>query len=276
MKSLDLRDSKLSNLYLGHTPHLETLELGGCNDLVEVHMLVECPKLKFLNIGRSKLNNLYLGLTPHLETLYLGGCEELVELHMPVECPKLKILNLSGSKDVLPGFDSLATLELIAESFDICPLHPNNNLPKLQFKVSYFEPVFSLSGNLEKLISFGLCACTNLEIFSASICGLQCLGKLTLEGSIPEVPKDLYRLENLERLTLSIKEIKHLPDSIFEKLPEELGCLECLKELNIEGAGISRLPQSIFQLKGICIVGSKWRLESYSQYEPPLLIVVKE
>ncbi|MFS7900925.1 putative leucine-rich repeat domain superfamily [Helianthus anomalus] len=172
-----------------------------------------------------------------------------------------------------------------------------------------------------------MCACTNLESFSASICGLQRLRKLTLEGSFPEVPKDLYQLESLQELTLSMKEIKHLPDTIcmlkhlkylnlrscwlleqlpinlgqleclemliltdclslqdipnnicqirsleylhipycilVDKLPEELGRLECLKELNIEGAGISRLPQSIFELKGLRIIGTRWRLESH-------------
>ncbi|KAI3827247.1 hypothetical protein L1987_01319 [Smallanthus sonchifolius] len=360
---LSLSGSKVSNLNLGMTPHLETLYLEGCNDFVELNMPVECPKLNFLSLSGSKVSNLNLRMTPYLERLYLEGCNEFVELHMPVECPKLNFLNLSGSKvsnlnlgmtphlkrldlsecyylqeihapvgcleKLLTCLDSTATLLVTAESVEylICPLHPNNNLPKFRFQCNYDETLPSSSGNLEKLLSFGLCACTNLESFSASICGLQQLRVLTLQGCIPEVPKDLWQLENLERLTLWSEVTKHLPDSIcmlkhlksldlkycwlleqlpkdlgrlecleelhlmdcislrdipnsicnmkclkylllpycilVDKLPEELGLLECLKVLSIEGTGIRRLPQSIFKLKGLCIVGSRWQLESY-------------
>uniref|UniRef100_A0A251TR03 Putative disease resistance protein (TIR-NBS-LRR class), putative n=1 Tax=Helianthus annuus TaxID=4232 RepID=A0A251TR03_HELAN len=336
--SLVLSGSKLSKLDLGLTPQLKTLDLGGCKDLVELHMPTKCSTLKSLVISGSKLSKLNLGLTPQLERLDLEKCYYLQEIHASVgSLENLVNLKLSGCLGferfvgsnlyVLPCIDSLATLELIAESLDKCQLHPNNNLPKFQFKCFYEDPLPSSSGNLEKLLSFGMCACTNLESFPASICSLQRLRKLTLEGSFPEVPKDLYQLESLQELTLSMKEIKHLPDTIcmlkhlkylnlrscwlleqlpinlgqleclemliltdclslqdipnnicqirsleylhipycilVDKLPEELGRLECLKELNIEGAGISRLPQSIFESKGLRIIGTRWRLESY-------------
>ncbi|KAJ0532069.1 putative P-loop containing nucleoside triphosphate hydrolase, leucine-rich repeat domain superfamily [Helianthus annuus] len=299
LEILVLNDSKVSNFDLGMTPHLKWLNLEECKNLVELHMPFECPKLKFLSLRGSKVHNFNLGLTPNLKRLDLGRCKEFVELHMPVECPKLKFLDLSGSKvtnlnlgltpylEVLNlkecfylqeiqgclnnihesvGLDSVAALDLTAESLDICPLHPNSNLPKFQFKCKYDEPLSSSSGNLEKLISFGLCACTNLQSFSASICGLQCLQVLTLEGSIPEVPKDLGQLESLEEINLLLKRIKSLPDSIcklkhlkslklrscflLEQLPNDLGRLEGLVELYIEDCiSLRDIPNSICNMK---------------------------
>ncbi|KAD6454847.1 hypothetical protein E3N88_09553 [Mikania micrantha] len=141
-----------------------------------------------------------------------------------------------------------------------------NNLPKFKFHCNYNEVLPVTSGNLEKLISFGLCACTNLESFSASICGLQHLIELKLEGSVPEVPKDLWKLESLEQLTLSMKEIKHLPDNIcmlkhlksldlkscwlLEQLPMDLGGLECLEELHLTDCiSLRDIPDSICKIK---------------------------
>ncbi|KAK9057663.1 hypothetical protein SSX86_022499 [Deinandra increscens subsp. villosa] len=327
--------SKVTNINLGLTPNLGRLNLEDCIDLVELNMPFECPKLEFLNLGGSKVCKLNIGLTPHLERLELGRCYYLQEI---VGCLKtLVFLNLSGGlrfQDLcfderynLPGLDSFYNLQMIGEPLDICPLHPNSTLPKFRFKCFYNEPLPSQSGNIEKLISFGLCACTNLESFSATICGLQHLRNLTLEVDIGEALENLYQLESLEELTLSMKDIKHLPDSIcmlkhlkylqlkscwlLEQLPkdlarldcleelhltdcvslrdipndicmlkclqrldlsycilvtklsEEFGRLKCLKELNIEGTGISHLPQSIHQLKGLRIIGSRWRLESH-------------
>ncbi|KAJ0751747.1 putative leucine-rich repeat domain superfamily [Helianthus annuus] len=118
LKSLVFIGSKLSKLDLALTPQLETLDLQGCNDLVELNMPVECPKLKSLVLNGYKLSNhdleelhmpvtmlkyvvlngyklinhdlqeshmpftklksLYLGITPQLVTLDLKGCNDLV------------------------------------------------------------------------------------------------------------------------------------------------------------------------------------------------------
>ncbi|KAJ0751746.1 putative leucine-rich repeat domain superfamily [Helianthus annuus] len=223
-------------------------------------MPVACLKFKSLNLSGSKVRNLNLGLTPHLETLNLEDCHYLQEIHAPMYClQELVYFNISGCSRFIcfevpdwyeiPGLNHLTSLQLFAESIYICPLHSNNTFPKFQFKCFYDEHLPSSSGNLEKLLSFGLCACINLESFSASSCDLQRLGKLTLEGSIPEVPKDLYLLESLKELSLSIKEIRHLPDSIcmlkhlkslklsycplLEQLPKDIGRLESLEELHL-------------------------------------------
>ncbi|MFS7965767.1 putative leucine-rich repeat domain superfamily [Helianthus anomalus] len=211
-------------------------------------------------------------MTPHLEELYLEGCYRLQEVHAPMGClNNLTYLNLSGCSRfqyfLVDKHHALkATLELIAESLDVCPLHPNSNLPKFQFKCNYGEPLCSWSGNVEKLISFGVCACTNLESFSASICGLQYLKELTLKGSIPEVPKDLWRLESLEEINFWMIETKHLPDSIcmlkhlkslklrycqfLEQLPQDLGRLEFLEELDLKDCiSLRDIPHSICNMR---------------------------
>ncbi|CAI9278779.1 unnamed protein product [Lactuca saligna] len=280
LTSLHVSHSKLRILNLGLTPNLEKLDLGNCFDLEELHMANECQKLTSLYISHSKLKTLDLGLTPNVERLDLNECYNLVELHVPIGClKKLVYLNLSGclrfrsfvfkindcSVDESLEVSLLAELHLIAESLERCPIHPDNNLPKFQFTCFYKDDLPSLTRNLEKLVSFGLCSCTNLEEFSASICGLQRLRKLKLKGGIPEAPKDLDQLGCLENLIFSSTKIKHLPDNIcllkhlkslklkscwlIEKLPENLGHLECLEKLTLSSTMVNHLPDSICMLK---------------------------
>ncbi|KAI3827276.1 hypothetical protein L1987_01349 [Smallanthus sonchifolius] len=99
-----------------------------------------------------------------------------------------------------------------------------------------------------------------------SIRNLQHLRELRLEGSIPKVPKDLCRLQCLEDLTLSMKEIKHLPESIctlkhlkslklnscwrLEQLPENICRLECLEELHVTNCtSLLDIPNGICEMK---------------------------
>ncbi|KAJ0886202.1 putative TIR domain, P-loop containing nucleoside triphosphate hydrolase [Helianthus annuus] len=54
IRFIDLTCSELRTFDLSMTPHLEKLNLQGCYGLFELHMPVECPKLKFLNLCGSK------------------------------------------------------------------------------------------------------------------------------------------------------------------------------------------------------------------------------
>ncbi|CAI9262493.1 unnamed protein product [Lactuca saligna] len=281
LRSLTLTNSKLRTLHIGWTPNLEDLDLNNCYDLEDLHMADKCLKLTSLNISHSKLKTVDLGLTPNLKKLDLKECKNLVQLHVPIGClENLVYLDVSGSlgftsflfderdaassiRDESIEAGPLAELHLIAESIERCPLHPDNTLRKFQFECFYKDDP-SVSGNLEKLISEGLCACTNLETLSESICGLRRLKRLKLEGYL-EAPKDLDKLECLEELCFSMTNMKHLPDSIcmlkhleilqlkrywsLEKLPEDLGRLERLKSLTLSSAKIKHLPDSICMLK---------------------------
>ncbi|CAI9284458.1 unnamed protein product [Lactuca saligna] len=290
LTSLKISGSKFRNLDLRLTPNLKMLDLKNCSDLEELHMANGFQKLTSLKISGSKFRNLDLRLTPNLKTIDLKNCSNLLELHVADEClKKLVYLDLSGclrfksfkfeikndgscrkdysfcSHDEPLKVVPLANLYMIAESLDECPVHPENKFPKFQFLCLYAEDQPLFTRNLGNLISLGLCPCTNLEIFSRSICGLQHLRELTLQGSLPEVPKELDQLECLERLHLYDTNIKDLPDTIcklkhleslnlgycplLEKLPDDLGRLECLKEITLIGAKIKDLPDSICMLK---------------------------
>ncbi|GJT02071.1 disease resistance TIR-NBS-LRR class family protein, partial [Tanacetum coccineum] len=275
---LNISHSKLRTFDLGLTPNLKTLSLVYCVDFVELHVSVSvsCPNLKSLNLRGSRLRSLDLELIPNLERLYLEDCDELVEINAPIGClRKLVYLNLNGclrftnfEVHVLgwePKVKSSAALALYGMSLDLCPLHPNSNLLKFQFDCHYEEHLPSSVGNIEKLISFGLCACSDFKKFSDTICSLCFLKKLKLKGDFPEFPKDFGLLECLEELQLSSTNIKHLPDSIcmlkhlkclkvknahlLEKLPQDLGRLEFLKKLYVSSKKIEYLPDSICMLK---------------------------
>ncbi|KAJ9551863.1 hypothetical protein OSB04_015908 [Centaurea solstitialis] len=275
--SININDSKLRTLDIRGTSNIEKLNLFKCVDLAELHIPVECLKLVSININDSKLSIFDLGWTLKLKTLSLTKCPCLLEVYVNDGCLKeLDHLDLSLSMRFeyflfRKAFDlvevgCVSKLHLIAESLDMCPLHFGNNLPKFRFKCFYEEHGPSLIGNVEKLISFGLCTCTNLDRFSKSICGLRCLTKLRLDGSIPEAPKDLDQLECLKELYLLYTKITYLPDNIcflkhlkclelnlcwhLEKLPEDLGRLECLEKLIlIECVLLREIPDNICKMK---------------------------
>ncbi|CAH1421456.1 unnamed protein product [Lactuca virosa] len=98
LRFLNLSWSKLSTLDLRFNPNLETLNLRGCSDLVELHMHVGCFKLIYVDISHSRLRTLDLGLAPNLEKLILDRCCDLEELHMPSRCLNLRSLQLTNSK----------------------------------------------------------------------------------------------------------------------------------------------------------------------------------
>ncbi|GKD68117.1 disease resistance TIR-NBS-LRR class family protein [Tanacetum coccineum] len=264
--NLKLRDLKLTTLDLGIAPNLETLSLHNC--MVELQIPAECSNL-------TKLRTLDLGLTPNLESLNLEYCYDLEEINAPAEClKKLLYLDISHCgrfesfkfEKELDSLEvvSLSELHLIADDTGICD--PDNTWPDFQFSCYYKEDPASSFGNLERLISLGFVARINVDSFSDIICGLQCLRKLTLEGGIPEAPKNLDQLDCLEELSLLSTDIKTLPHSIcmlkhlkslklescllLEELPVDIGRFECLESLILSKCTLLQdLPNSIYEMK---------------------------
>ncbi|KAL4579841.1 hypothetical protein LXL04_016009 [Taraxacum kok-saghyz] len=267
LTSLDISCSKLRNLDLGLTPNLENLNLKNCYNLVEFHLADEClKKLVCLDLsGCLRFRSFMFHIVD--DASYSEGdasCGE-DDGFCSEEYASCNESEVSCSEDESLEVGPLAELHLIVNSLHLCPFHPVNKLPKFQFTCYYKEDAPLSTTNLEKLVSVGLCACTNLDTFSRSICGLQRLRKLKLEGNILEAPKNLDQLECLEELDLSYTKIKHLPDSIcmlkklkslklkscwlLEKLPQDLGLLESLEELTLTCRKIKDLPDSICMLK---------------------------
>ncbi|CAI9282572.1 unnamed protein product [Lactuca saligna] len=217
--NLNISFSRLRALNLGLFPNLKRLDLGGCCHLVELHMPVEFLKLKYLELKGSSLRTLDLGLAPNLEELSLFNCKKLEKLHMPRRCLNLKYLLISNSK--------LTTLDIgQTPNLRNLDLHENSHLEELymgnecqmltNLNISHSKLRtldLGLTPNLEilqldkcyNLVEL-MCSCTYLKKFSGSICGLRRLRQLQLEGSILEVPEDLYKLENLKELILSSTE----------------------------------------------------------------------
>ncbi|XP_076899604.1 TMV resistance protein N-like, partial [Bidens hawaiensis] len=54
LRYINLSGSNSRAFDTGVTPHLEMLVLERCHDFVKLHMPVECPKLKYLNLSGSK------------------------------------------------------------------------------------------------------------------------------------------------------------------------------------------------------------------------------
>nr|KAJ0211542.1 hypothetical protein LSAT_V11C400215620 [Lactuca sativa] len=223
----------------------------------------ECQKLAELKISYSNLRTLDLGMTPNLMKLDLKECRKLVELQTRIEClKKLVHVDLSGclrfrsfkfqikscssrSVDESLEIGPFAELHLHVQSLERCRLHPDNKLPTFGFDCVYKEDRPLLTRNLEMLISLGMCACTNFEMFSRSIFGLRQLIKLEHEDNFLEEIKDLDQLESLEELILFSTNINYLPHSIYmwkhlkslkltscwllEKLPEILDTSESEK-----------------------------------------------
>ncbi|KAJ9553974.1 hypothetical protein OSB04_018019 [Centaurea solstitialis] len=284
LKSLCLPCPSLKTFDLGPTRNFKALTLAGNDDLVEQFIPVRCPQLEYLKLIKSELRT--FELTLNLKTLILED-HDLVELHIPdgdvkleslaiERCSKLKTLDLRRT----PNLESIC-LEECSSLVKLCipnggvkmlinlKGHLSTNLPKFEFECSYTEDLRSSIGNIEKLISEGFfCACTDLGSFFGRISGLQHLTKLTLEGNITELPKDLDCLQSLEELTLESTKIKHLPDSIcmlkhlkslklyrcklLEKLPEDLNPLECLETLELNRCTALRdIPNNICRMKSL-------------------------
>ncbi|KAJ9551719.1 hypothetical protein OSB04_015764, partial [Centaurea solstitialis] len=282
LKSLHLDRVKWMTRDLGRTPNLERLKLVQCVDLVERQMPVECLNLMTLDLSHSKLRTLDLELNPNLEALSLRNCYQLVELHRPIRGLKnLVSIQLDGClgftkfsfveklrclefRFLEAGF--LSKLYMSTESLDICPLHSDSNSPKFQVTSFLEELVPSSIGGLENTSIGFFHACINLVRLSQRIFVLKCVRKLTLAGGILEPPKKFDRLECLQKLSLSLTEIKHLPDNIctlkhlktlklkgcclLEKLPEDLGRLECLEDLLLQSCEkLQAIPYSICKMK---------------------------
>ncbi|KAL6226824.1 hypothetical protein ACLB2K_000784 [Fragaria x ananassa] len=239
---------------LSGIPNLQSLELDGCENLVEVH-----PSVGFLD----RLHYLSLRDCCSLETVPMEVCWKSMRYLLLFNCRRLenfinivheiesiKTLNLSYS-----GIKELHSWIGCCTSLEVLELH---NTPIKQLP--------STIGNLTSLTELGLSQ-TLLKELPYSIGCLTSLVTLNAIGSLIEVlPSSIGDLTSLRSLYLSETPIKGLPisigcltslerlvvsDTLVEKLPSSIGNLTSLKQLELNNTLIEKLPPSIGSLTSL-------------------------
>ncbi|XP_074353201.1 TMV resistance protein N-like isoform X2 [Apium graveolens] len=238
------------------TPYLESLNLEGCENLLEVHISIgglvrlislnldNCVKLKSIPDSICNLRA--------LEVLSIGYCSSMEAL--PIE---------------LGNIGSLKKLN--AKGLTVCELPDSiGRLSKL------VKLILNYTENLE-ILPDTICNLRSLEVLRVSICSrrealpielgnIQTLKELNARGlNVSNLPDSIGRLSKLVKLNLSSNlYIETLPDTFcnlralevlsidnckfLKALPVNFGNIESLTKLNAERLTILRLPDSIGRL----------------------------
>nr|XP_023925113.1 protein SUPPRESSOR OF npr1-1, CONSTITUTIVE 1-like [Quercus suber] len=239
-------------------PNLEYLNMGNCQNLIEVHEAIgsldklkswylrECKKLQILPssfrlksleaidlhgcVSLEKLPDLG---APNLEELYMDKCENLIEVHEAIgSLDKLKQWMLSDCKklQILPSTLRLKSLELISlcscVSLEKFPnIHPEMKCGRLYFGDDNIrEWPLSLKYLISGLTQLGLQDnCQNFWDSLVSISG--------------------YKFTNLGELEVYNCD-RHIIESHILMKPDSFPSLE---ELRIDGSNIVTIPESIIR-----------------------------
>ncbi|XP_042503295.1 disease resistance protein RUN1-like [Macadamia integrifolia] len=191
-------------------PHLETLDLGCCKNMVNLHQTIgdlkSLVKLYLDDTEIEELPNSICQLT-NLQFLNLSSCSSLQNLPKSIgDLRSLVTLSLDGTKiQELPnsicGLSSLQSLTLVC-----C-----KSLKKLPESI----------GDLKSLVTFSL-DWTQIEELPSSICRLSSLQYLTLNwcSSLENLPESIDNLKSLVEFSIHGTKIKKLPIGVglLEKL----------------------------------------------------------
>ncbi|KAJ9551576.1 hypothetical protein OSB04_015621 [Centaurea solstitialis] len=280
LESLELFIPNLWALDLGSTPNLQTLKLGGCYSLVELHIHDECCKLKTLCLPCQHLRIFDFGLTQNVEALTLDGNDGLVERFIPVRCPQLECLELIESK--LRTFELIPNLKtLILRDCDLVDFHvPDGDVKVESLAIKRCSKLKTLNlGRSPNLESLCLEDCSSLVKLHAPVGGVKLLIKLKGHLSTESVDKRTLQLDSSlpkfefecsykEDLPSSIRNVEKLISEVFfgricglqrltklklegniSELPKDIDRLQCLEQLTLWSTKIKRLPDSICRLK---------------------------
>ncbi|KAJ9551510.1 hypothetical protein OSB04_015555 [Centaurea solstitialis] len=267
LESLVLCIPYLRALDLGSTSNLQTLKLGGCSSLVELHMHDERCKLETLCLPCSRLRTFDLWPSQNVESLTPDENDDLVERFIPSRCPQLEYLKLVESK--LRTFELTPNLKtLILEDCELVEFHVLDGDVKLEsLDIQRCSKLKTLdlrrTPNLERLC---LEECSSLVKLHAPFGGVKLL--INLKGHLSTESIDIRTLQldtSLPKFEFECSYKEDLPSSLgnVEKLISEgLFCacmdlesffgricgLQCLTKLQLVGH-ISELPKDIDRLQ---------------------------
>ncbi|KAK6267602.1 hypothetical protein QUC31_011762 [Theobroma cacao] len=253
LKFIDLQGSRK----LIRTPdftrikNLESLNLGGCTNLVHVHPSIAfLAKLKLLNLRNCvSLRSLSINNEMEsLETLILSGCKNLKGISEIVEkMVHLQELHLDGtSMEELPSsVGNLSSLKVLNLSgCSVLENSPPSFLQRIYKKgckvlLSSLNPVLLKKGSNFMALTLpclsSLSSLTELNISGMNLC----------EGALPS---DICCLSSLEVLDLS--------DNNFVSLPTNLSQLTKLYRLQLMGCSkLETLPQLPSSVQGLMLDG---------------------
>ncbi|KAJ4981675.1 hypothetical protein NE237_032512 [Protea cynaroides] len=225
-------------------PNLETLDLGWCKKMVNLHISIgDLKSLVELDLNGTKIEELpnsICGLIS-LKRLNLGMCKSLNKLPGSIgDLESLVELFLYGTKiEKLPNsICRLSSLQRL--NLDMCV-----SLNKLPESI----------GDLKSLVELSL-ALTKIEKLPNSTCRLSSLQSLNLNmcKSLNKLPKSIGDLNSLVELILNRTKIEELPDgvqlleklevlrvkycSMLVSLPISWGRMRCLRIINLIGTNI--------------------------------------
>ena len=237
MSGLDKGDQTVILNYINNqSENITHLKLYGSDEITDLSVLANCPKLQSLHVqGCPELNDLSgLANCTNLQNLHVQACPKVKDLSGLANCPKLQTLNLSGNPEV----NDLSILENCPnlQSLNVhgCPklkdLSGLVNCPNLQ--------TLNLSGSPEVNDLSVLVNCPNLQTLSVQGCpklkelsvleNCRNLQSLHVQGC-PEV-NDLSVLANCTNLkTLSVQGCPEVNDlSVLANCPK-------LQSLHVQG-----------------------------------------
>ncbi|XP_057986609.1 disease resistance protein RUN1-like [Hevea brasiliensis] len=264
---------------LSNAKELESLNLKGCTNLVEVSSSVQnLNKLEYLNMeGCKNLSCIPSTFASKLiRTLNLVGCSNLKKFPEIAGNVEELFLNYTAIEVVPSAIECLTKLvslrltscaKLRSLPSHICKLKCLRMLNLCGCsKLESFPEILEAMEGLKYLY---LANCRNLQSLPNSIGNLKNLAELDLRGTmIKELPSSIEHLTGLDQLELqNCKSLVNLPDSIcnlkslknlhidgcpkLDKLPENLDNLESLEDLDISGSAVKQLPSSIIHLKSL-------------------------
>ena len=206
-----------------------------------IEIVGNMPNLKSLNLRKCKLGILPPICSTSLEYLDIS-CNDLESVPVWVtQQHSLKFLNLGANK--LKEVPDLSNLPL-----ETLKLHKNliSKMPPIRSDIKNLNLYLNPFKDIPKIVP----QLTNLEVFSFGV------------TEVAELP-NLFTLENLRWLTLTVNKIKIIPDDIcllpkleglqlaksqILELPDNIGNLN-VKHLSIYKNQLSKLPDSFYNLK---------------------------